>query len=845
MRMNSNMPSCTRVAAGLLMSFACGRAAFAQAALADSAAPADSLDQVIVTGSRQSGLRAADSPAPIQIISAEALAASGSPDLLTALAQIVPSFVMQAFGNDLAGETLQAKLRGLSPNDVLVLVNGKRRHTTANLEVDLGDPFQGGAGVDFNFIPLDAIDHIEVLTDGAAAQYGTDAIAGVINIILKTHSSGAAVSATYGNYMDGGGNTGDVSANAGFQPVEDGFVNLTAEVHHHGDSNRGAIDPRVLNAANSGYPNSNVVNAPGYPYLNGQLGDAAYELKIFSLNAGFDFANGNEFYAFATYGDKQAAAYQNYRTPGKVSYTDPATGVTAYPFPYGFDPQESTVETDYSVTSGLKGVLARWNWDLSSTYGADKPRISTLNSVNNGVYASNGIPQPANFYDGYLQATQWTSTLDFNRDFEVGLAGPLNVAYGLEYRRDTYRIGAGEPLSYIDGGVQAYPGFTPTDAGVHGRSNRAIYLDLAARPLERLRIDAAARYERYSDFGSATVGKLTARYDLTPQVAIRGTASNGFRAPTLAEEYYSATNVTSNTAFVQLPPDSPGGKLLGLGNGLQAEHSVNLSLGLVWRPTPGVNATLDVYQINITNRIVGSGDLYGTINGVLQPSAPAVNAAIAANGNSLDPDVVAKGTTGVAIFSNGIDTRTQGADLVVNFPADYPFGRVNLSVGAQFNQTALTKVPGTPAQLSGLSLYNATALSDLTTASPRYAADLGALWTLGKASINLEEKIYGPASEWENDNADNPTNNPLYFRTDVGVTPITNLDLGYQLTGYLRVDVGAINLFDRYPNKLNGVLRSHYDNAAYNDNQGVQQYPSFSPFGIDGGFYYVKATVAF
>ncbi|MGD0493426.1 MAG: TonB-dependent receptor [Steroidobacteraceae bacterium] len=807
----------------------------------------DPLDQIIVTGTRESGLRAADSPAPIQVVSGDALrSVGGSPDLLTALAQIVPSFVMQAFGNDLAGETLQAKLRGLSCNDVLVLVNGKRRHGTANIEIDPGDPYQGCAGVDWNFIPLDSIDHIEVLTDGAAAQYGTDAIAGVINIILKKNSSGGNVSGTYGNYMDGGGNTGDVSANAGFAPMENSYVNLTAEVHHHGDSNRGAIDPRVINAADSGtYPNDNVINAPGYPYLNGQEGDAAYTLKIFSGNAGFDFGNGQEFYAFGTYGDKRAAAYQNYRTPSKVSYTDPTTGVTTYPFPYGFDPQESTHETDYSATAGFKGVIAQWNWDLSSTYGADRPDIYTLNTINSAVYGQNGIPQPSNFYDGYLQTTQWTSTLDINRNFDVGMAGPLNVAYGAEYRRDTYGIGAGVPLSYIDGGAQSYPGFTPTDAGDHDRRNEAVYIDFAAKPIDPLRVDAAARYEHYSDFGSATVGKLTARYDFSPQIAVRGTASNGFRAPTLAEEYYSATNVTSNTATVQLPPNSPGGKLLGLGNGLQAEHSVNLSLGAVWRPTPGVIGTLDIYQITITNRIVPTGVLVGTLNGVPQPSAAAVNAAIAANGNSLDPDVVQSGTTGVATFANGIDTRTHGADLVFDFPTDYAVGHIDWSVGAEFNQTVVTRVPGTPAQLVGLTLYNATALSDITTASPKYVANLGALWTLGKASINLMEKIYGPASEWENDDGDNPLNTLEYYRTETGVTAITNLDLGFQFTSYLKMDLGALNLFNRYPDKLNGVLRSHYDNLAYGDNLGVQQYPSFSPIGIDGGFYYVRATFTF
>ncbi len=840
------MPPCRAIALNAMMFTLSSDLLYAQTLAAASGASAG-LDEIIVTGSRQSGIRAADSAAPLQIISAEALkAASSNPDLLSALAQIVPSLVMQAFGNDLAGETLQAKLRGLSPNDVLVLINGKRRHTTANLEVDLGDPYQGGAGVDFNFIPIDAIDHIEVLTDGAAAQYGTDAIAGVINIILKKNLSGGSITGTYGNYMDGGGNTGDISVNAGFEPIENSYLNLTAEVHHHGDSNRGAIDPRVLNAASSGkYPNSNVVNAANYPYLNGQEGDAAYELKIFSLNAGFDFANGQEFYAIGTYGDKRAAAYQNYRTPSKVSYTDPTTGITTYPFPFGFDPQESTHETDYSITGGVKGVIAHWHWDLSSTYGADRPDIYTLNSANKGVYGTTGVPTPSNYYDGYLQTTQWSSTLDFNRDFDVGLATPLNVAFGAEYRRDTYGIGAGVPISYIDGGAQSYPGFTPTDAGVHERRNRAVYIDLAAKPIDQLRLDAALRYEHYSDFGSATVGKLTARYDFTPQLAVRGTASNGFRAPTLAEEYYSATNVTSNTAFVQLPPNSPGGKLLGLGSGLQAEHSVNLSLGLVWRPTPGINATLDIYQISIANRIVGTGDLYGTINGIPQTSAAAVNAAIAANGNSLDPDVVANGTTGVAIFANGIDTRTHGADLLVNFPTDHAVGHVNWSVGAEYNETQITKIPGTPAQLTGLSLYNSTALSDVTTASPKYVVDLAALWTSDQASINLTEKLYGPSSEWENDDADNPNNRPAYFKTDIGVTPITNLDLGYQLTGNLRIGGGALNLFDRYPNKLNGVLRSHYDNPVYNDNLGVQQYPSFAPIGIDGGFYFVRATFTF
>ncbi len=819
-----------------------GASSSAQAASAASSA----LDEVIVTGSRASGVTAANSAAPVQIITPEALqAASGNSDLMTALSKLLPSLTMQPFGNDMAGQTLQAKLRGLSCNDVLVLVDGKRRHTTANIELDSG-PYQGCAGVDLDFIPIDAIDHIEVLTDGAAAQYGSDAIAGVINIILKKNYTGGNLSATYGGYMDGGGDTADVMANAGFQPIDNSYFNVTAEDHHHGSSNRSAIDERVINPANlDTYPDSNMTEVAGYPYLGAEEGDGQYDLKLFAVNAGFNFDDGTQFYTNATYGDKDAQSFQKYRLPNKVAYTDPTTGVTTYPFPFGFTPLEASEENDYSVTAGVKGLLAAWNWDLSSAYGRDQFDAYTLNSANSGIYNSTGDPTPLNYYDGYMQTSQWTSNLDVNRNFDVGLAGPLNVAYGYEFRRESYGIGAGIPISYLDGGAQSYPGFTPTDAGIHYRSVDAIYVDLAAEPIDKLQVDAAGRFEHYSDFGSATVGKLTARYDFTQQFALRGTVSSGFRAPTLAEEYYSSTNVIINQAYVQLPPDSAGGKLVGLGNGLQPEHSVNLSVGMVWRPLPAMIATLDLYHITITNRIVDTGDLYGTLNGVVQPAGPAINAAIEANGNQLDPSVVASGTTGINIFANGIDTSTQGADLLFSFPTEYNFGEVDWSVGATFNQTEVTKVPTTPLELAGQPLYNATAISDLTDASPRYVINLGALWKVSKLTVNLEEQIYGKTSEWDNDDGDNPANIPEYFESTIGVTPITNLDVSYQFTHYFKLSAGALNLFNRYPNKYNSTLLAHYDSFAYGDTLGVFQYPTFSPFGINGGYYYVRGTLTF
>jgi iron complex outermembrane receptor protein len=829
-------------------------AVHAPRALADTAAGADAeggLEEVIVTGTREVGIRAVDSAAPIQIVSSADLKAAGAPDLMSALVTLVPSLQMEAFGFDMSGQTLQARLRGVSPNDVLVLINGKRRHTTANLAIDTGSPFQGGAGVDLNFIPLDAIDHVEVLTEGAAAQYGSDAIAGVINIILKRNSSGGSLAGTYGQYGTGGGKTGDISGNAGFEPQTGGFFNVTGEFRSHGHSNTGEVDPRLYaaNLTAAGYPNSNAANVPGYPNLNKIDGDAAVLQSIFAVNTGFDFDGGTELYFTATYGHKYAASYENYRMPNKVAYTDPATMLTTYAQPNGFNPQEANDENDYQFTAGIKGIVAGWDWDLTSGFGGDRASLYTLQTVNTGYYGDTGNSAAgmlSNIYDGFLQATQWTSTIDLRRNFEVGFAAPLNVAFGYEHRRDTYSIGAGPPISYIDGGASSYPGFTPLNAGSNSRTNDAGYIDFSTKPVAALRIDAAARFEHYSDFGNATVGKLTGRYDFSPEFAIRGTVNNGFRAPTLAEEFYSSTNVGPLTAYVQLPPNSAAGKLLGLGNGLQPEKSIDFSVGLVWRPMEHMSTTLDVYQITITNRIVGSGNVQGQVNGVPTAAFAGVGAAIAAYAHGsdvIDPFVLTNGSYGINVFANGIDTRTDGADLVFNFPYEYSFGKINWSVSAAYDTTTITKRAATPAALAGATLYDVEAYSELQTASPKYVVNLGALLTMKKLSVNLVEKIYGPSADYENDDGDNPTNANEYFRDQIGVTAITNLDVGFQFTEGVRLSIGAQNLFNKFPNKLNSNILGH--EIAAQDNAAVDQYPIFSPFGINGGFYYVRAAYKF
>ena len=825
----------------------------AGANVVQAAAPVDALDspdagaanEVIVTGTRQAGVTAANSAAPIQIISAQSLQnVAGKPDLITALATIIPSLTAQSFGGDQSNQTLQVKLRGLSPNDVLILIDGKRRHTTANLAV-LSGAFQGGAAADLNFIPMQAIDHIEVLTEGAAAQYGSDAIAGVINIILKKDSSGGALAADYGAYDDGGGSTDDITGNIGFEPFDRSYLNFTAEVRNHGHSNRGAVDPRVVGQTT--LPNSNEPNAPGYPYLNLIEGDGAYHMTLLQFNSGFDLGGGTELYSFGTWGKKDGSSYENYRVPNKVLYTDPVTKEVNYPFPYGFSPLEAIKETDYAITGGVRGNLAGWNWDVASTYGYDHDDIYTLNSSNASIFAANDS-SPTDFYDGFFRATQWTSTVDLNRDFDVGLAGPLNIAFGGEYRRDTYAIGAGNPASYFGGGAQSYPGFNPPDAGDHARKNEAGYVDFAVKPLDALRVDLAGRYEHYSDFGSKAVGKLTGRYDFAPAFAVRATISTGFRAPTLAEEYYTTTNVGPTSAVVQLAPNSVGAKDLGLGAGLSPETSNNVSFGFVFQPMPNLTATLDFFQIDVRNRIVSSGTINAAIGGVVV--APAVTQAIIDNGNSLDPDVIKNGQTAVSLFTNGVNTKTRGAELMGDYIADYGWSKVDWSIGATYNDTTASNIRSGPTALAGQKLFDLTAISNLTTASPRYVVNLGSAWAVQKLTVNLRESLYGPSSQWVGDSgytaqiAGAPAA-VTYYDNKISFTPITNIDLAYAVLKNCTISVGSFNAFNRYPNKVNSALTAVYNNPKIQSNAAVSQYPSFTPFGFNGGFYYVRAIYSF
>ena len=789
-------------------------AADAPAAVAD----ADMSTAVIVTGTRVSGLKAIDSASPIQVLDAASLERTGQPDLIQAMSQSMPSFTAQAFGGDTAGLTLSARLRGLSPNDTLVLINGKRRHTTGNLAV-LGGPYQGGAAADLNFIPVAAIDHIEVLQDGAAAQYGTDAIAGVVNIILKKDTSGGTFTNSGGEYFDGGGRTADSALNYGMAIGDKGFLNLTAETKYHSHSNRGGIDPRVVSAANlKSMPT--LTAFPGYPYSNQISGDAAYHLTILSANAGYKIDSDIQLYSSATYGKKNADAFENYRMPNKLPVL----------YPNGFSPRETINETDYGITLGVKGNTGDWSWDLSGTYGKDHDGIGVINSGNISLY-NDTKSTPFDFHAGDFTASQMTYNFDLSREFAVGWKSPVTVALGLERRTDTYEIGAGDAASRYKEGSQSYPGFLLTDAGYHSRSNTAAYIDFAGSPIDSLKLDAAARYEKFSDFGSTSVAKLTGRYDFSPAVGVRSTISNGFRAPTMAEQFYSSTNVSPTSAFVQLAPNSPGAALVGV-NGLKPEKSQNYSVGMVFHPAPKMTLTVDAYHIAIQDRIVGSGALYGSGGAI---NSPAVVAAIKANGNVLDPTV---SSTGINLFSNAVNTRSRGLEVVFSYATSLDsMGRIDWSASGNYSETKVTKINQAPKQLLPQTLLDPIAISDLETAAPKYRINLGALWKKGEWTVSLREAIYGPSSELGN------YNGGTLFTTTISAKALTDLEVSNQLSKSLTLSVGANNLFNQYPNQRNAGLVA-IQRAALS-NSAVSLYPSFSPFGINGGYYYARVSYAF
>ena len=832
-------------ASTLAIATALSAASVAHAAEAAAAAVADAAPvagEVIVTGTRVTGVKAADSAAPVVVLGSESLKRVGQPDLVQSLAQNIPSIQAQVSGGNEESFNLSLKLRGLSPNQTLVLVDGKRRHGTSILAVS-GGPYGGGAAADLSYLPIAAIDHVEVLQDGAAAQYGTDAIAGVINIILKRNTHGGSLSVSGGQYYDGGGLTSDVAGTIGLAPSDKSFLDLSFESKFKGVSFRGDVDPRGLNTGTAANISANILprypaltSAPSYPYINRIEGDGQLQLNTLTYNGGYDVSPNLELYSFGTVGAKDGRHIQNVRLPNVA--IGPAGQVA---FPAGFSPTIEFRETDFAVTAGAKGAVNDTSWDLSTTYGRSDARVYVTGSTNASLYAATGA-SPRDFHDGDLAATQWTNTLDLTHPFNVGLSEPLTLAAGAEYRIESYELKAGDPASYSGTGAQSYFGYAPSNAGYHQRSTYAFYADAALTPVKNLKLDGAVRYENYTDFGATTVAKLTGRYDFNDAFAIRATGSTGFRAPTLAEEFYSGINVSPTSVSGVFAPNSSGAAFLGV-SGLQPEKSTNYSVGVVTHPLPRLTATLDAYSIKITNRIVQSGTFYGYNANKNVVTSPSILQALAANGVAIDPAIftLPSGSVGVQTFVNGADTQTYGADFLATLPVDYGrWGHVEYSLSANYNDTRVTRIRPPPSNVSSkVTLLDQAAVSLIEDSTPKFRATFGGYWSLGKFGVNLRESLYGSSFIYVQDPV-----GAFFDQIKVNQAFITDLEASYQVIRSVKVSVGANNLFNTYPTKDPAGYRA----ALYNTNSqsyASSLYPGNSPFGYNGGYYYGRVTWSF
>jgi iron complex outermembrane receptor protein len=834
-----------------------------------------SFEEIIVTGTRVIGMKAADSPTPVQVLSSELIKRTGQPDMIQSLAQNLPSVQVQAFGSDLQAHTVQMRLRGLSANHTLILVNGKRRHGTANVAV-AGGVFNGGAAPDISYILQDSIDRIEVLQDGAAAQYGTDAIAGVINFIQKKNDHGGVLNVTGGRYFDEGGKTYSFSGNIGFAPIDGAYLNITAETKEHGFSFRGDVNPLVYGPSAiaqkylATYPT--ITSMADYPYVNRRLGDPQTKQTAINFNGGYEFGE-FEFYTFGNWGHKVVRANENYRPPDVVTS---ATGAAL--FPTGFRPILMGDDTDYSISSGFKGVLGNTTFDVASTYGYDKLGIYVEQSANSSLYKATGFT-PFDFYDGAFVATQWSNTLDLTHLVNVGLASPLTVAAGLEWRRETYAILAGDPASYYQSGAQSFIGYSPNNAGGHHRTDFSQYLDLSVKPLADWLVDAAVRHEHYSDFGDALALKLTSRYDVSSAFALRGTISTGFRAPTMGESFYSGINVGSVGISGIFPPGSSAAASLGFG-GLKPEKSTSYSLGLVVNPASNLSITIDGYWTTIRKRIVMSGNYYGYLgsacpagykeSGAFDASRcgtysadryatynqqVVLDSVAASLGGSIPSYILTNvggtrnidGTVSLQTFVNGMDTRNRGIDVMVTYATDLgDLGNIDWSLAGNYNEVKVLKV-GAPASKLYVSPTNpgATALMDKYTVQswensyPKYRSTLNAFWAWQEFSLNVRENIYSSQTTLSTlaSGADFTYKNRSAL--------ITDLEAGYQITNHIKMSIGANNVTNEYPSQLpyNEVRKDQYltGNRGYSWNG----YQTNGSYGINGGYYYGRLTTTF
>lgn len=765
----------------------------------DDAAPrreATTLDNIIVTGTRVSDRTVAESQSPIDIITSDALQATGTTELATALARALPSlnFPRPAL-TDGTSAIRPAQLRGLSPDQVLVLVNGKRRHASSLLNLN-GTIGRGSAPVDLNTIPVSAIERVEVLRDGASAQYGSDAIAGVVNVVLKGASEGGSLALSHGQYSAGDGAQTQLAGDAGLPLAGDrGFVHLSAQISQQDNTNR------ARPFAGTPGPTQPEVGQKAFV-----IGDPEVDAAAFSFNAGFDIGESLSLYSFGSISNRDITSFAFFRAPGNPTQNIPSI------YPDGFLPEINNVSRDRAIVAGIKGVFGQaWDWDLSFNHGYNNLEFFTRNTLN----ASIGASSPTSFYDGALETTQNIANFDLSRQFDWGLAYPATLAMGVEFRNEKWNQSPGEYGSYAQpdlsrpGGAQGFGGFSPAVSGAYSRDSKAAYASLEADFTERFSGGIAGRYEDYDDFGSQASGKISARYAFNDAVALRGTVSSGFRAPSLAQQYFQ----TVSTLFLAGDPNPyevrtfPASSAVAQAFGaepLQQEESLSYSLGLVLQPLDRLYVTLDAYRIDVDDRIALSSNLTGD----------AVRALLESRGIF--------GVNGGRYFTNAIDTRTRGIDLVANYGLDFGGGTLDLTAAWNWTDTEITRIAANPDELeqAGLNLerIDRTEIGRIEDGFPNTKLLLSGTWSLDAWDFSLAATRYGSVTT----RPANPANDQTY-----GAKWLLDASAAYRMANWTFA-LGADNILNEYPD----------ENTFPNSTNGQFPYSNLSPFGFNGAFVY-------
>ena len=808
----------------------------------------DKIGEVInILGSRTPRSRL-ETSVPVDVVDAEVISESGHTEMNQMLNTIAPSFNATHLAiTDGTDHIDPADLRSLGPEHVLVLVNGKRLHQSSLVNVYNG----GTVGVDLNAIPTSSIARIEVLRDGAASQYGSDAIAGVINIVLKDNVDVTDFYTTAGITGSGDGGQFKLGANTGFKLGHRGFVNVTGEFFARGKTNRSQPWPEDIFPGITGKAATDAELANRHLSRDDfamHVGDAGALVGTGFLNAGYKLDDTFELYADGGYTFRKGYASGFYRFPNQDAKSD----LNIYP--NGFLPQINPTLNSWTGTGGIRAKQGPIEGSLSLTYGGDSFHFF----VNNSLNASLGDASPTNFDAGKLHFHQTSGNLDGVYHIDPSFMKALAVVAGAEIRRETYGINAGQiesweqgPVTYVDAngvttpklpGAQVFPGFRPDDASNNSRLSEAAYLGIESQPIARANLDVGARFEHYSDFGSTVTGKVAGRVavfktdDNENEMAVRGSASTGFRAPGLQQIYYS----TIATQFINDPNNagqlvasniliSPNRSAVTEAFGvphLKEETSVNFSGGFTARLLGNLSVSADYYHVKIKDRIVLSG-LFDKADPILGSEISAV----------LDP------FPGVGItqfFVNAVDTSTNGVDVVADYSVRLPKGQVKFTAAANFTSTSVdavhvpqsmldkfANIDGAADQVRALFLsrYGRNRLEDLL---PRQKGTLGVHWDYAALSAGIRGNFYGP-TEYHADTGPD-------LDESFGAKVTADVDVGYRISGLL-LTVGANNVFNTFPDEMKHEENRFNGSFLYSPGS----FPAGAPYGIDGGFYYVRA----